>query len=106
MGCYVIVTCHSMLWTLLTVATTLGALYCITSNNWLIGYERPYGEYKPSLNKNSSLKNLVNDNGGYSGAQQQGDTPVVDMEGYSGYNMQKQFTRPTYSPSIGKCFHS
>ena len=104
MGCYVIVTCHSMLWTLLTVATTLGALYCITSTNWLIGYERPYGGFRPALVTNHTTTTVDSDSesGGYKqGVQPQENVPVVDMEGDSGYNMQKQFKTPMYSPSVG-----
>ncbi|XP_067938876.1 LHFPL tetraspan subfamily member 2a protein-like [Watersipora subatra] len=44
MDCYIIVTCYSMLWTILTVILTLSTLYSLTSTKWLIGSERFYEE--------------------------------------------------------------
>ena len=41
--CYVIVTCRSMLWTLLTVVTSLIIVTSVVSPQWLIGKPRVYG---------------------------------------------------------------
>jgi len=49
MACYVIVTCTSMLWTLLTVATSLTSLYAVVSPNWLTGYQRSNGLISPRV---------------------------------------------------------
>ncbi|CAH1789276.1 unnamed protein product [Owenia fusiformis] len=48
--CYVIVTCRSMLWTLLTVAATLAIAAALITPQWLIGTER-----QPGLKSRSNL---------------------------------------------------
>ncbi|XP_051907751.1 LHFPL tetraspan subfamily member 2a protein [Hippocampus zosterae] len=38
--CHVIVTCRSMLWTLLSIAAALGQLMAFMSSDWLVGFPR------------------------------------------------------------------
>ncbi|XP_049907744.1 LHFPL tetraspan subfamily member 2a protein-like [Epinephelus moara] len=55
--CHVIVTCRSMLWTLLSIVVAFAELIAFMSPNWLLGYPRSSesgegvdsGEYRPSL---------------------------------------------------------
>ncbi|KAL8568455.1 hypothetical protein ACOMHN_065613 [Nucella lapillus] len=41
--CYVIVTCRSMLWTLLSIASFMMLLAAVTSPQWLVGFSRQWG---------------------------------------------------------------
>lgn len=41
--CYVIITCNSMLWTLLSITCFMMVLASVTSPHWLIGYSRRPG---------------------------------------------------------------
>ncbi|KAK7096316.1 LHFPL tetraspan subfamily member 2 protein-like [Littorina saxatilis] len=41
--CYVIITCRSMLWTLLSITSFMMLLAAVTSPHWLIGYSRHSG---------------------------------------------------------------
>lgn len=50
--CFVIVTCRSLLWTLLTVMSTLLIIASIITPQWLVGYPRQSG--LPLSNPNSS----------------------------------------------------
>ncbi|KAM9810860.1 LHFPL tetraspan subfamily member 2a protein-like [Neosynchiropus ocellatus] len=57
--CHVIVTCRSMLWTLLSIVVAFAELIAFMSPDWLLGFPRPDsssgrtggdpGEYRPSL---------------------------------------------------------
>lgn len=57
--CHVIVTCRSMLWTLLSIVVAFAELIAFMSSDWLLGYPRSdsivsgvgvdSGEYRPSL---------------------------------------------------------
>jgi hypothetical protein len=41
--CYVIITCRSMLWTLMSIASFMMLLAAVTSPHWLIGFPRRRG---------------------------------------------------------------
>lgn len=41
--CYVIVTARTLLWTLLTIASTLAMVAAVVTPMWLLGFERPAG---------------------------------------------------------------
>ncbi|XP_070690048.1 LHFPL tetraspan subfamily member 2a protein-like [Pempheris klunzingeri] len=57
--CHVIVTCRSMLWTLLSIVVAFAELIAFMSPDWLLGFPRPHSsargvgvdsrEYRPSL---------------------------------------------------------
>ncbi|CAG5924394.1 LHFPL tetraspan subfamily member 2a protein-like isoform 1-T2 [Menidia menidia] len=54
--CHVIVTCRSLLWTLLSIVVAFAELIAFMSPDWLLGFPRPgsmngidFGEYRPSL---------------------------------------------------------
>nr|KAG5688539.1 hypothetical protein BaRGS_010174 [Batillaria attramentaria] len=41
--CYIIITCRSMLWTLLSITSFMMILAAVTSPHWLVGYARHHG---------------------------------------------------------------
>ncbi|KAF4099050.1 hypothetical protein G5714_021080 [Onychostoma macrolepis] len=48
--CHVIVTCRSMLWTLLSIVAAFSELIAFMSTDWLVGFPRTPGEtYRPTL---------------------------------------------------------
>lgn len=48
--CHVIVTCRSMLWTLLSIVAAFSELIAFMSTDWLMGFPRTPGEtYRPTL---------------------------------------------------------
>ncbi|CDQ79993.1 unnamed protein product [Oncorhynchus mykiss] len=48
--CHVIVTCRSMLWTLLSIVVAFGELIAFMSTDWLVGSPRtPDAAYRPTL---------------------------------------------------------
>ncbi|KAL4216660.1 Lipoma HMGIC fusion partner-like protein [Mactra antiquata] len=57
--CQVIITCRSLLWTLLTIATTQILIASVMSPQWMIGYER-----KPGLISFKDLNNKTISDGG------------------------------------------
>ena len=52
--CYVIITCRSMLWTLLSITSFMMLLAAVTSPHWLIGYSRQSRLSGPSSSTNAS----------------------------------------------------
>lgn len=69
--CHVIVTCRSMLWTLLSIVVAFTELIAFMSPDWLLGFPRSDsgvnpGEYRPSLGLYSRCLRLANRGGGVS----------------------------------------
>ncbi|KAM9858802.1 LHFPL tetraspan subfamily member 2a protein-like [Aulostomus maculatus] len=74
--CHVIVTCRSMLWTLLSIVVAFAELIAFMSPDWLLGYPRAHtsvggeevnpGEYRPSLGLYSRCLRLPTQRGGVS----------------------------------------
>ncbi|XP_076439222.1 LHFPL tetraspan subfamily member 2 protein-like [Babylonia areolata] len=52
--CYVIITCRSLLWTLLSVASFLMLLAAVTSPQWLVGFSRQRGLSSQPVSANTS----------------------------------------------------
>ncbi|XP_057687003.1 LHFPL tetraspan subfamily member 2b [Corythoichthys intestinalis] len=74
--CHVIVTCRSMLWTLLSILVAFAELIAFMSPDWLLGFPRSdssvsrdgvdSGEYRPSLGLYARCLRLGNRGGGVS----------------------------------------
>nr|XP_057927548.1 LHFPL tetraspan subfamily member 2a protein-like [Doryrhamphus excisus] len=74
--CHVIVTCRSMLWTLLSIVVAFAELIAFMSPDWLLGFPRSNssvshagvdsGEYRPSLGLYSRCLHLATRGGGVS----------------------------------------
>lgn len=74
--CHVIVTCRSMLWTLLSITVAFAELIAFMSPDWLLGFPRwdssvsrggvDSGEYRPSLGLYSRCLRLATRGGGVS----------------------------------------
>ncbi|XP_019743652.1 lipoma HMGIC fusion partner-like 2 protein [Hippocampus comes] len=69
--CHVIVTCRSMLWTLLSIVVAFAELIAFMSPDWLLGFPRSDsgvnpGEYRPSLGLYSRCLRLATRGGGVS----------------------------------------
>uniref|UniRef100_A0A8C1R0R3 LHFPL tetraspan subfamily member 2a n=1 Tax=Cyprinus carpio TaxID=7962 RepID=A0A8C1R0R3_CYPCA len=47
--CHVIVTCRSMLWTLLSIVAAFSELIAFMSTDWLVGFPRTPDAYRPTL---------------------------------------------------------
>ena len=72
-----------MLWTLLSTLVTLVTLYCLTSTDWLVGFERHYEGYKVNV----------------------ANRTIVENQGYNFMEM-REVRIPSYSPTIGKNKHT
>ncbi|KAM9821345.1 LHFPL tetraspan subfamily member 2a protein-like [Syngnathus typhle] len=69
--CHVIVTCRSMLWTLLSIVTAFAELIAFMSPDWLLGFPRSdsdgnSSEYRPSLGLYARCLRLDTRGGGVS----------------------------------------
>ncbi|XP_077417383.1 LHFPL tetraspan subfamily member 2a protein-like [Vanacampus margaritifer] len=69
--CHVIVTCRSMLWTLLSITVAFAELIAFMSPDWLLGFPRADseaspGEYRPTLGLYSRCLRLSTRGGGVS----------------------------------------
>jgi len=84
MACYVIVTCMSMLWTTMTLITALAVFYCLSSTEWLVGFQR-----HPNYHETLQEVNQVNQS--------------IEEKEYIFYrNLIDKESTSKYSPTIGK----
>ena len=60
--CPVIVTCRSILWTLLSITTTLVMIAAVMSPQWLIGYSRRSGLTVTDLENTTLTSDIESDN--------------------------------------------